>query len=243
MRPRAGRRGVRLWRRLALLPGFGIVVRQGAGRRVRLMAPRALLLGFGLAACEGLDTGVYWGLERMLVQPRYHPYGESRFFADGRMMRPPPEGALRADAPEVVGEPAVPGAMDGGRDRDRIPLVLTMDLLRLGRERFDVACAPCHGVLGDGASAVAMRMTLRPPPPLIGSNVRAMPAGRLYRIVEEGYGLMPGYAELLSPLERWAVVAYLRALQLSQAAELDALPAAIRAEALEHLGADAGRAR
>ncbi|HEX7089452.1 MAG TPA: cytochrome c [Longimicrobiales bacterium] len=207
------------------------------------MAPRALLLGLGLAACKGVDTGVYWGLERMIVQPRYEPYGESRFFADGRAMRPPPAGTVPAGERAGPGEPTVPGAMDGGGYRERIPLALTMDLLRLGRERFDVVCAACHGILGDGASAVALHMTLRPPPPLIGGNVRAMPAGRLYRIVEEGYGLMPGYAELLSPLERWAVVAYLRALQLSQAADLDALPPAIRAEALERLGAGAGRAR
>lgn len=192
------------------------------------------------AGCKGNDTGVHWDLERMLVQPRYHAFGESRFFADSRMMRPTPEGAVpaRRASPEA----AVPGAFVDGRYRDRIPVPLTMELLRLGRERFDVVCAACHGVLGNGASPVAVHMPRRPPP-LLTPDMREMPVGRLLRVVEEGYGLMPSYADLLSPGERWAVVAYVRALQLSQGAEFAALPPAIRAEALQRLGAAPGTAR
>jgi len=189
------------------------------------------------AGCQGNGTGVHWDLERMQVQPRYYAFGESRFFADSSMMRPPPEGALPAGPAS-----AVPGAFEDGRYRDRIPIPLTMELLRLGRERFDVVCAACHGVLGDGASPVAAHMPLRPPA-LLTPDMRAMPVGRLLRVIEEGYGLMPSYAELLSPEERWAVVAYVRALQLSQSAELAALPPAIRAEALRRLGAPTGGAR
>ena len=203
---------------------------------------RALLvLAVALAAgCKGNGTGVHWDLERMLVQPRYQAYGESRFFADSRMMRPPPEGAVPAQ--RTPPESAVPGAFVDGRYRDRIPVPLTMELLELGRERFDIVCAACHGVLGDGASPVAARMPLRPPA-LLTPDMRAMPVGRLLRVIEEGYGLMPSYAELLLPEERWAVVAYVRALQLSQSAELAALPPAIRAEALRSLGAAPGNAR
>src|SRR5690606_3072496 len=83
----------------------------------------------------------------------------------------------------------------------------------------------------------------RRPPALLTPDMRAMPVGRLLRVVEEGYGLMPSYAELLSPVERWAVVAYVRALQLSQGADLAALPPAIRAEALRRLGVAPGSAR
>lgn len=207
---------------------------------MRAVAPlAALAVSLFAAGCKGMDTGVHWDLERMLVQPRFRAFGESRFFADARMMRPPPDGAIPADPPPR--DVAAPGAMVAGSYRDRIPVPVTMDLLRLGRERFDVVCAACHGVLGDGASAVAVHMTLRPPPPLLTANVRAMPVGRLFRIVEEGYGLMPSYADVLSPVERWAVVAYVRALQLSQSAALAELPPALRAEAIRALE-PAGRA-
>ena len=201
-----------------------------------LLALAALLA----AGCKGNGTGVHWDLERMLVQPRYRAFGESRFFADSRMMRPTPEGAVPAR--RAPPESAVPGAFVDGRYRDSIPVPLTLELLRLGRERFDIVCAPCHGLLGDGASPVAAHMPRRPPA-LLTPDMRAMPVGRLLRVIEEGYGLMPSYAELLSPIERWAVVAYVRALQLSQAAELAALPPAIRAEALQRLGVAPGSAR
>lgn len=199
---------------------------------------RALRLLFLLAVpgcaagCQGDGVGMFWDFERMQVQPRYRAFGESRFFPDSRMMRPPPEGVLPADTASL--ETSAFGAFEDGRYRDRIPIPVTMDLLRLGRERFDITCAACHGILGDGASPVALHMP-RPPPPLLTPRIRAMPVGWLLRIVEEGYGLMPSYADLLTPVERWAVVAYLQALQLSQSVELATLPPSIRAEALMNL--------
>ncbi len=104
--------------------------------------------------------------------------------------------------------------------------------LAAGRSRYDVACSPCHGKTGDGATFVAERMLLRRPPSLVDEPIRSMPDGRLYEVITEGYGLMRPYAEdLPTPAERWSVVGYLRALQLSQATSLDALPAPLRAEA------------
>jgi mono/diheme cytochrome c family protein len=198
---------------------------------VTARAARLGLIVLLVAGCRAVETGVHWDLERMLVQPRFRAYGETPLFVDGRMMRPPPEGTV----PAGDEEPTALGWLVDGQYRDRFPLPLTMELLRLGQRRFDTTCAACHGVLGDGASPVAMHMQLRPPPPLTSPKVREMPVGRLVRIVEEGYGLMPSYAGLLSPEERWAVVAYVRALQLSQSVELEALPPTIHAEAVQNL--------
>ncbi len=99
-------------------------------------------------------------------------------------------------------------------------------------------CAACHGLAGDGDSPVARNMALRKPPSLHEPRIRALPAGRLYAVVRDGYGLMPSYAEELSVGERWAVVAYVRALQLSQGARLAELPPELRSEARAR--ADAG---
>jgi len=195
------------------------------------MRTARVLAALLLVGCKGTDTGVHWDLERMVVQPRYTAYGGSDFFDDGRAMRVPPPGTVPRDAAPrdlLAGEI---GAEAG--DVERIPVALTPELLRVGRARFDVFCAVCHDVLGNAASPVAERMQLRPPPSLHTERIRAFPPGRLYRIIRDGYGLMPPYGAELSGEERWAVVAYVRALQLSQAARIDQLPDGVRAEALE----------
>jgi mono/diheme cytochrome c family protein len=113
---------------------------------------------------------------------------------------------------------------------------VTPDLLLAGQARFETFCAPCHGVRGDGRSTVAANMDLRRPPPIAGRAARALPPGRIYQVVHEGYGLMRSYADdLLSPEERWAVVAYLMALDLSRGVPLSSLPPSLRAEAERHL--------
>lgn len=128
------------------------------------------------------------------------------------------------------------GGAPGGEPGDVVfPIPLTMELVERGRGRFDIFCAPCHGVAGDGASAVAANMSLRRPPSLHEPAIRAYSAERLYRVVAEGYGLMPSYAGVLSREERWGLVAYVRALQLSQRAVVSELPEPVRGEVLELL--------
>jgi len=116
---------------------------------------------------------------------------------------------------------------ENGKPLPRLPLPVTRELLALGRHHFDVACAVCHGLVGDGESLVARNMSLRAPPSL---HLKAQnPDGWFYQVIAQGFGLMPSYASHLTVEERWAVVAYLRALQLSQAARLDTVPPAERA--------------
>jgi mono/diheme cytochrome c family protein len=171
------------------------------------------------------------GLERMLEQPRVDPYMESAAFADGRGMRTPPQGTL----PRGWVTAAVPlvetGKLDG-HYADKVPIPVTRALLERGRNRFEVQCGACHGLLGDGHSVTATKMVLRPPPTLLSDDVRAYPPGRLYELITVGYGLMPSYAAYLSVEERWAVVGYVGALQLSQRAKAKELPPDVQ-QALE----------
>jgi mono/diheme cytochrome c family protein len=165
-----------------------------------------------LTACPRLDP--------MQRQAKYKAYQSSEFYDDGLAMRAPPAGTVPFHA---ITDPAV---LDGrgadGKPVATSPVPVDAALLARGRQRFDIDCAACHGTLGDGRSQVAMNMSLRRPPSL--HLYRDRPDGYIYQVISEGFGLMPSYAQQLSVQDRWAVVAYVRALQLSQHAPLDALP-------------------
>ncbi len=190
------------------------------------MRGAALAFTFALAGCREQQAFVEPepGLERMQEQPRYDPFGQSTFFRDGMAMRRPPEGTVPVDL----------GADDAGTG-DRIPIRVDRALLERGRARFDVFCAACHGIGGNGESVVAENMRVRRPPSLLDERIRALPFGRLYQIVRGGYGLMPSYAAQLSVEDRWATVAYVRALQISRHSQVRSLPPDVRAE-LERAG-------
>jgi mono/diheme cytochrome c family protein len=193
----------------------------------------AALVGAVAAALVACDTRQNfevpeWTLSRMLEQPRYSPYGESSFFADGNAMRPPVEGTVARDT--VIGpEPLVRGTLKG-QDVTAIPLPVTLDLVLEGERRFDIVCATCHGIRGDGESVVATKMQLRPPPSLLGADIAAFAPGRLFRVITDGYGLMMPMSTILDVRERWAVVAYVQALELSQSMPVASLPDDMRAE-------------
>jgi mono/diheme cytochrome c family protein len=188
----------------------------------------------GLAGCQGVDLGIFWQLERMVLQPRYDPYGQSRFFADGRAMRTPPDGAVVHRA--AAADDAALADVDADGWVARIPVAVTPALLARGQNRFETFCAACHGFDGRSQTRAAHVMELRPPPALDEDRIRALPAGKIHRVIVAGYGLMPSYAAQLDAHDRWAVTAYVRALQLSQHVELAALPAPVRAEATQALG-------
>jgi mono/diheme cytochrome c family protein len=170
-------------------------------------------------------------------QPRAHAYKESVFFSDGLSMHAAPEGTvprgrITHNSALTLGRTADTGPvqLDGDRTTNyvaAIPVTLTPQLLALGRKRFDILCATCHGPAGDGDSIVARQMALRPPPSL--HRYRDKPAGYFYEVITKGFGLMASYAAELTIEERWAVVAYVRALQLSQNVPVSRLPPDVRA--------------
>ena len=168
------------------------------------------LCGIGLAACGSLR-------QDMANQPRQNPLSPSSFFPDGRSERPLAEntvarGALADDALFVP------------KDSNAFPLPLTAELLERGQERYGIFCSPCHGLQGDGLGIVAMR-GMKHPPSYHQKRLRQEPNRYIYDVVTNGFGAMYGYSVQIPPRDRWAIIAYVRALQLSRNAPVADLPA------------------
>ena len=175
----------------------------------------ALLLGaLLLAACQ----------QQMADQPRYQPLQKSTFFRDERSARPLPPGTV---ARGELREGALYTGKANGALVEALPLPLTLALLERGQERFDIFCSPCHGRVGTGDGMIVQRGYRRPPSYHI-DRLRQAPIGHFFDVVTNGFGAMPSYAAQVPPEDRWAIAAYIRALQLSQEAPLADLPPAER---------------
>jgi mono/diheme cytochrome c family protein len=179
--------------------------------RRRSLAVALAVLVSAAAACR----------QEMYDQPKYKPLGESNFYSDRRASRPLPEGTvargwLRADARLYEGK-------DGGGLATALPMPLTRELLLRGRERFNIFCAPCHDRTGGGRGMV-VRRGYQPPPSLHVERLRDAPAGHFFDVVTNGLGAMPDYASQIPVEDRWAIAAYVKALQLSQYAPVSDVP-------------------
>ncbi len=187
----------------------------------------AALLGVGVLSAAGCDEDM---LNPMAArQPRVQNYGESDFYSDGLSMREPPAGSVPRE--RLVMNPGLTTGKVAGPTGDiyltSIPVKVDRPLLELGQKRFSITCATCHGPVGDGDSIVGSQMSLRPPPSLHKYSQRE--PGYIFEVVTNGFGMMASYAAELPVRDRWAVVAYVRALQLSQASTLDKAPPEERA--------------
>jgi mono/diheme cytochrome c family protein len=153
-------------------------------------------------------------------QPKYTPYKPSQFFADSRSARPSIEGTV-AQGQLNEDELLYTGRI-GGQPATVFPFPVDMPLMARGRQRYDIYCSPCHGLTGEGDGMVVQRGYRRPPSFNI-DRLRQAPPGHLYDVMTNGFGAMPDYAAQIPVRDRWAIAAYIRALQLSQyatAAEL-----------------------
>jgi mono/diheme cytochrome c family protein len=166
----------------------------------------------------------------MWVQPKHHPLDESEMFADGQASRPLLQGTiarghLREDGAFYTG-------IQNGKWVDAIPVPVTMDLLKRGQDRYNIYCTPCHGQLGDGKGMIAQRgfQLKRPVGNYHTKRLREMPVGHFYDVITNGYGAMYSYASRIEPQDRWAVVAYIKALQLSQQGTVNDLNDSQKAE-------------
>lgn len=186
------------------------------------MRPRRILAR-GLALLVALATlGLAGCRQDMHDQPKYEPYERSRFFADGTSARPLPAGTvargqLRED------EPYYTGFTEDDRLVERIPIAVTPDVLERGRFTFNAFCAPCHDRAGTGLGMI-VRRGFKQPPTYHQERLREAADGHFFDVVTNGFGQMPSYAREIPVEDRWAVVAYVRALQLSQHARLAELP-------------------
>jgi mono/diheme cytochrome c family protein len=159
-------------------------------------------------------------------QPVYEPLEPGPFFADGRASRPPIPGTVARDEGDLE-RPAQTGR-EGSTFLARGPLPVDATLLARGRERYDVFCSPCHDRVGTGDGMIVQR-GFRRPPSLHEPRLRDAADGYLFDVVTNGFGVMPRYASQVPAPDRWAIVAYVRALQLAQNAPLDRLTADERA--------------
>jgi hypothetical protein len=163
----------------------------------------------------------------MQDQPKYIPLRPTSFFDDRRSARPLPEhtvarGHLDSDTEFYTGK-------TGDQFVDRFPFPITRDVLGRGRERYNIYCAPCHDRLGNGDGMI-VRRGFRKPPSYHIERLQKVPHGYIYDVIANGFGAMPDYAAQILPRDRWAIVAYVRALQLSDQATLAYVPADKRGE-------------
>ena len=159
----------------------------------------------------------------MHVQPKQNPLSRSDFFADQRSERPPVEGTvargqLHEDTYFYTGK-------IGNNPGDYMPFPVTKEVLDRGRERYNIYCSPCHSLLGDGNGFVPSRGFARKPPSYHIPRLQKAPLGYFYDVITNGFGIMPDYASQIPPEDRWKIVAYIRALQLSQNATRADVPA------------------
>jgi mono/diheme cytochrome c family protein len=184
-----------------------------------------------LAACLLTSVGCR---QNMHNQNKLEPYESSAFFADGQGSRQLPAGTVPRNAygeeiapyTGLVVTPAPPMQPSQTAQAPPAPPV-TMAMVRRGQERYNIFCSPCHGRTGDGLGMI-VRRGYKQPPSFHEPRLRSAPADHFVTTMTEGFGVMPSYAEEVSPADRWAIAAYIRALQYSQNARLAEIPAGRR---------------
>ncbi len=170
-------------------------------------------------------------------QPKFIPQRGTTFYADGRSVRPQVEntvarGQLHADTYLYTG-------MIGGKEGDMMPFPVTDRVMERGQERYNLYCTPCHSRVGNGKGMIVQR-GYKQAADYHDAKRMAQPIGHYFNVMSHGYGAMPDYAAQLTVPDRWAVAAYIRALQLSQAAKLSDVPAGQHVEKLSDIAVDEG---
>jgi mono/diheme cytochrome c family protein len=187
-----------------------------APARARALAPTLhfllLLALLALAGCR----------QDMHDQPRFKPLAESDFYTDLRSARPPVEGTVARG--QLHEDNYLYTGKLGDNPGDYMPFPVTDELLARGQQRYDIYCAPCHSRVGDGNGVIPARGFPRKPPSYHIERLRKAPLGYLFDVITSGFGSMPDYSAQIAPRDRWAIVAYIRALQLSQSATAADVP-------------------
>lgn len=190
---------------------------QGPTRIDTCRRRRAWLLAF--AAAAALTSACR---QDMHNQPKYIPLRDSAFFPNGSSARPLVEdtvarGTLEEDEEFFTGK-------SGGAAVTTMPFPLTEEVLDRGEQRFNIFCSPCHDTAGTGQGMI-VRRGYRQPPTFHSDRLRQAPIGHFFDVITNGFGAMPDYRAQVAPRDRWAIAAYVRALQLSQHATAAELPA------------------
>ena len=190
--------------------------------------------------CRKLRTELTWGAVLLALaasaacrrdmqdQPKYIPLRPSSFFDDGRSQRPLVEGAIPRG--HLNDDPAFyTGKGPDGKYVETFPFPVTRQVIERGQNRFNIYCTPCHGRLGFGDGKI-VRRGFKHPPSYHSDRLRQVQAGYIFNVITEGFGAMPDYAAQVAPADRWAIVSYIRALQLSENGAVDDVPPEARAQ-------------
>lgn len=183
------------------------------GKRAAVLAAMLLVL----AGCR----------QKMANQPRYDPLETSDFFADGMAARPRVPGTVARG--EMSNDPFFDTGKINGVVADGFPFAMTAEVINRGHERYDIYCSECHGRVGDGDGMIPAR-GFRRPPSFHTATLRAATTGHFFDVMTNGFGAMPPYGTMIPPRDRWAIAAYIRALQLSQNATVADVPPGDRAK-------------
>jgi len=207
----------------------GTVDRGQAGRVLAVFSMAAVVL---IAGCR----------QDMQNQPKMIPQRGSDFFADHRGARPQvvdtvARGQFHEDTYFYTG--VIQGPNGYREEPDLMPFPVTMTVLERGQERFNIYCTPCHSRVGNGLGEIVMR-GYKPAANLHDQVRMAEPVSHYFYVMTHGYGAMPDYSAQLTPADRWAVAAYIRALQLSQAATIKDVPAGVQVQSLKNVAAAEG---
>lgn len=184
---------------------------------------RSLYLS-GCVACLIMLTGC---VQQMGVQPNVRPLSQSPVFPGNQSARPTVSGTVPSGYTRTNHRLEMLPAFDP--QVDSLPFPLSGEVLHRGRERFNIYCSACHGETGDGSGIVVQRGFSKPPS-YFEDRLRQAPLGHFYDVITNGFGAMASYAVQVEPKDRWAIAAYIRALQLSRKATIDDVPLDKRAE-------------
>jgi mono/diheme cytochrome c family protein len=199
---------------------------QGVGSSVQKLNQ---LAAFGAMAATLVLAGCR---QDMQDQPKFFPQRGTDFYADGRSVRPQVEntvarGQLRENAYFYTG-------LINDKEGDGMPFPATLEVLERGQERYNVYCTPCHSRVGNGVGMIVQRGYMKAGS-FHSARLETAPLGHFFHVISNGYGAMPDYASQIVPADRWAIVAYIKALQLSQKATQADVPAGAHAESLSSI--------
>lgn len=182
---------------------------------IAVWAAAAALLIF-TAGCSSNMT-----LQAMGNSAYNRPLSPSTFFANGQSARPDvPDTVARGHAQD---DPLLFTGKVNGKDADVFPYAITKEILQRGQQRYNIYCAPCHGLAGDGNGIIVQR-GFPAPPSYHSDRLRTSPVGHYFDVITNGFGRMPSYAAQIPVNDRWAIIAYIRALQLSENATINDVP-------------------
>ena len=168
----------------------------------------------------------------MQDEPKFIPQRGTSFYTDGRSVRPQVENTVARN--QLHEDSYFYTGLSNGKEGDGMPFPVTMQVLERGQERYNVYCTPCHSRVGNGIGMIVQR-GYEKAGNFNTARLESAPLGHFFHVMTNGYGAMPDYAAQVAPVDRWAIVAYIKALQLSQKATRADVPAGAQVEPLSSI--------